>query len=63
MSGEQHNKPIEFLGGERTFKNQSENDALKKEYVQNHDIKLIEISYKYDSYDKVVAILKKHGIL
>lgn len=61
--GEQHNKPIEFLGGERTFKNQSENDALKKEYVQNHDIKLIEISYKYDSYDKVVAILKKHGIL
>lgn len=61
--GSQHNKPVEIFGGERTFKNQSINDALKKEYAQNHSIPLIEIPYKHHSYDKVVAILKKHSII
>ena len=44
--GEQHFKPVEKFGGEEQFQSQIKNDSLKRHYVKDHNIKLIEISYK-----------------
>lgn len=61
--GEQHYQPVDEFGGNNQYKNQIKNDTLKKEYVQEHDIPLIEISYKQKKYDKIVAILRKNNII
>lgn len=51
-NGEQHYNPIEFFGGEETFKKQQERDNRKIEYCKEHDIKLLWIPYwKYDEID------------
>ena len=43
--GIQHYKPIEYFGGEETFKIQQEHDRRKKNYAQKHNINLLEIWY------------------
>ena len=45
FQGKQHEKPIEYFGGEETFKNQQEHDRRKKNYAQKHNINLLEIWY------------------
>lgn len=43
--GKQHLKPVEFFGGEKTFKIQQEHDKRKREYAKLHNIELLEIWY------------------
>lgn len=44
-NGEQHYKPVEYFGGEETFKIRTCYDKIKREYCQNNNIKLIIIPY------------------
>lgn len=43
--GKQHYEPIDYFGGEESFKKQLENDNLKRRYCKENNIKLIEIPY------------------
>lgn len=56
--GEQHERPIEFFGGEDQFKIQQEHDFQKREYAKNHNIDLLEIWY-YD-FINLEQILNRH---
>lgn len=47
FQGEQHEKPVDYFGGEEKFKVQQEHDKRKREYAKMHNIKLLEIWY-YD---------------
>ena len=44
--GIQHFEPVEYFGGEKTFKKQQINDIIKDQYCDNNNIKLIRINYK-----------------
>lgn len=55
--GEQHEKPIDFFGGEKQFKKQQEHDRRKKEYANNNKIKLLPIWYW--NYENIESILNK----
>lgn len=61
--GEQHYMPVNEFGGNSQYNTQVKNDKLKKEYVKQHNIKLIEISYKKKKYDKIETILRESGII
>lgn len=61
--GEQHYMPVEKFGGNRQYDIQVKNDNLKREYIQKHNIELIEISYKDKKIEKVETILRKHNII
>ena len=43
--GIQHYKPIDFFGGEKSFKKQQKNDEIKRIYAKKNSIELLEISY------------------
>ena len=43
--GAQHFKPVKYWGGEKTFLEIQERDALKNEYCKNNGIKLVRIPY------------------
>ena len=58
--GLQHYKPIEYFGGEKQFKTQKEHDRRKRKYAKENGYTLIEISYKYDTYEKVAAYLDEY---
>lgn len=63
--GEQHEKPIEFFGGEEQFKIQQEHDRRKKEYANEHNISLLEIWYYEDEEcfeDIIFEYLENCGI-
>lgn len=45
--GQQHERPVDWFGGEEKFKRQQEIDKMKKEYANAHNINLLEIWY-YD---------------
>lgn len=55
--GKQHKQPIEYFGGEETFKRQKEHDKRKREYAFQHNIKFIEIWYYEDINDKLKKTL------
>ena len=55
--GEQHEKPIEYFGGEEKFKIQQEHDKRKREYALKNNIYLLEIWY-WD-FDNIEQILKE----
>ena len=38
--GIQHFKPIEYFGGEKSFKEQKNRDTIKKELCEKHNIKV-----------------------
>ena len=59
--GEQHERPIDIFGGEEQFKIQQEHDKRKREYAQNHYIKLLEIWY-YD-FKNIEYILNSELLL
>lgn len=61
--GEQHYKPIDEFGGKKQFHIQQKNDEAKRNYTKNHNIKLVEISYKDKNIKVVQNILQKEGIL
>lgn len=43
--GEQHFKPINFLGGQQRFEQQQQNDQIKNDWCLQHNINLIRIPY------------------
>jgi very-short-patch-repair endonuclease len=43
--GEQHFKPIEFLGGEEGLKQRQQNDKIKTNFCRSNNIKLLRIPY------------------
>lgn len=61
--GEQHYKPVEEFGGERSLAIQQRNDGEKRKYAIENNIKLIEISYKDKKYDKVESILLDNHVI
>ena len=58
--GNQHFEPVDYFGGEETFEIQKIHDRLKKNYAEEHGIKLLEIDYTLDTYEKVSAVLDKY---
>ena len=53
--GKQHEKPIEYFGGEEQFKIQQEHDKRKREYAEANGYKLLEIwYYDYDNIDEIL---------
>ena len=61
--GEQHFMPVEEFGGEEEYERQVENDDMKRKYVQEHNIKYIEITYKQKKYETIKTILEANGII
>lgn len=55
--GGQHERSIDFFGGEEQFVKQQEHDKRKREYAEQNNIKLLEIWY-YD-FDNIETILEK----
>lgn len=60
--GEQHYRSIADFGGEYAYFQQIKNDKLKRNYCKNHNIELIEISYKDSKIEKIIEILNNNGI-
>lgn len=52
FQGKEHYEPIDFFGGEESFKIRQEHDSRKREWCQKNCIKLIEIPYDYDNLDE-----------
>lgn len=61
--GEQHYKPVDFMGGAEMFNIQQERDQLKREYARQNGYYLLEISYKDYRKDRILEILKEAGII
>ena len=56
-NGKQHYKPVEYFGGEESFKVQVIKDNIKREYCLSKGIRLIEIDYK--SFANIESILER----
>ena len=54
--GAQHDRPIDFFGGEKAFKKNQKRDELKKEKCIKNDVILIEVRPKYDFNELVIQI-------
>lgn len=61
--GEQHFMPVKEFGGEHRFAIQQRNDEEKRKYAKEHEIKLLEISYKNKKYETVESILRDQLII
>ena len=59
-NGRHHYTPIY---GKKQFEIQCEHDERKRNYCKQHNIKLIEISYKKKSYSEIKKILEKENII
>ena len=46
--GKQHYEPIEYFGGEESFKKQQYRDKIKKEISKKNNVKLIYVNYWED---------------
>lgn len=56
-NGQQHYEPVNAFGGEKSFYKQQERDIALRQYCKEHNINLLEISYK--EYNNIDDILKK----
>ena len=61
--GQQHERPIEYFGGEEQFKSQKEHDRIKKVFAKENGYELIEIWYYEDFKEKLreFGIFKSKG--
>lgn len=55
--GEQHFSPIEYFGGDEIFERQVQNDNIKNEYCNKHNIQLLRI--RYGNIENIPSILSK----
>lgn len=55
IMGEQHEHPVEIFGGEDGFNVRVEHDRIKRDYLKNHNISILDIWY-YD-FDKIEDII------
>ena len=51
--GIQHEKPVDFFGGQIQFEKQKEHDRRKRKYAKSHNINLLEIWYYEDVEEKL----------
>lgn len=51
--GIQHYKPIEYFGGQESFKYTQKHDKIKNEYCENNNIKLLRIPYYKNIEDEL----------
>ena len=55
FDGEQHFRPIEYFGGQKSFENQKRRDCIKDMYCLDNKITLLRISYlEYDLIDGIL---------
>jgi hypothetical protein len=54
--GQQHDKPIEFFGGEDAFKKNQERDKMKKQKCLKNNVSLIEVRPNYDFNELIKQI-------
>lgn len=57
FDGEQHFRPIDYFGGENTFKLTQKRDKIKNKYCKNNNIKLLRIKYDENITKKLKSIL------
>lgn len=55
--GIQHEEPIEYFGGNESFRSQKERDKIKRDYALQNNIQLLEIWYDEDIEQKIIEIL------
>ena len=58
--GRQHYEPVDYFGGDEQFIIQKEHDRRKRQYAKNKGLHLIEIHYKYNTFEKVKDYLDKY---
>ena len=54
--GSQHDKPVEFFGGEKAFKENQKRDKRKRELCKENGVKLIEVRKGYDIKEVIKQI-------
>lgn len=52
-NGKQHYEPIEYFGGENSFKIQQLHDKIKKDYCENNNIRFLSIPYYSNIKEKL----------
>ncbi len=57
--GAQHYMPVEFFGGEKTFKQQQMYDEIKKDYCKKNNIPLLCIRYNQNVYSTLRRFLAR----
>lgn len=60
--GKQHYEPINYFGGEATFKVQQQHDQIKSDYAKEQGYNLIAVPYTEDTLSKIKKYLIKHGL-
>lgn len=60
--GEQHNRPIDYFGGEEKFKENQARDQRKKKISLENDVKLIYVMPEYNIYEIIKKISNIIGI-
>lgn len=60
--GKQHYEPINYFGGEATFKRQQKHDQMKLDYAKEQGYNLITVPYTEDTLSKIKKYLIKHGL-
>jgi hypothetical protein len=60
--GIQHFVPVEFYGGEEAMKQTQKRDKIKKDYCEQNNIPLVEITYKHNLEIELVNALAYYGI-
>ena len=56
FDGEQHIRPVEIWGGEKTFQLQRKRDEIKNNYCKNNGITLVRIGY----YENIEQKIKRY---
>ena len=62
FQGEQHDRPIEFFGGEEAFKKSQERDARKRRLSKENSVALIEVRKGYDETKLINEILEVRSL-
>lgn len=58
-NGRQHYEPVDFFGGEQSFRNQVSNDKIKRQYANDKNYTLLEIPYTVKRANDIKEIISK----
>lgn len=61
--GEQHYRPFAWYGGQDYFNRLTAHDAIKRDFSDKNNIRLIYVDYKCVTYDKVADVLLKNNVI
>ena len=55
IMGEQHEKPVSLFGGQEGFEKRIEHDRIKREYLKNNHIPILDIwYYEFDNMEDLI---------